>query len=199
MPYDPIKHHRRSIRLKEHDYAQPGDYFVTICTQKRVCLFGDIADCEVRLNKAGQIVDDTWYSLSKRFPSVQLDAFIVMPNHIHGVVFITDEIQPPVGATLVIAKNPVVAQDRAGTRPAPTEGNIKRSSLGQIIGAFKSITTHQYLLGVREHQWLPFDCRLWQRNYYESIIRNKRVLNAIRTYIQANPYNWVNDPDNLEI
>lgn len=190
MPYDPFKHHRRSIRLKDYDYTQPGGYFVTICTQNRAYLFGELSNCEMRLNKAGQMVNDTWHSLPNRFLSVQLDAYIIMPNHVHGIILITDEKQSVVGATTR------VAQDRAGTRPAPTEGNIIRSSLGQIIGAFKSMTTHQYALGVREYRWAPFNRRLWQRNYYESIIRDERAINAIRTYIQANPYNWVDDPDN---
>lgn len=195
MSYDPIKHHRRSIRLKDYDYSQPGGYFVTICTQNRACLFGTIMKGKNHLNKAVCMIKDTWCELPTRFPFVQLDAFVIMPNHVHGIILITDEKQPPVGV-------PLVAQDqngneiRAGTRPAPTEDNVKRSSLGQIIGAFKSITTHQYVLGVRENRWPIFDRRLWQRNYYESIIRNESGLNAIRTYIQANPDKWVDEPDN---
>jgi hypothetical protein len=109
---------------------------------------------------------------------------------------ITDEKQPPVGAPSVVAQDQNGNEIRAGTRPAPTEDNVKRSSLGQIIGAFKSITTHQYTLCVRENRWPSFDRHLLQRNYYESITRNDRGLNAIRIYIQANPDKWVDDPDN---
>ncbi|MCS6925746.1 MAG: hypothetical protein NZ578_07585, partial [Candidatus Binatia bacterium] len=81
MTYDPRKHHRRSIRLKGHDYSQPGAYFVTICTHDRSCLFGDVVDGKMRLNDAGQIVADTWYDLPNHVGGLVLDAFVVMPNH----------------------------------------------------------------------------------------------------------------------
>jgi putative transposase len=90
MAYDPEKHHRRSIRLKGYDYTQPGAYFITICTHGRECLFGEIIDGEMHLNEAGQIVVQTWQDLPNHVPNVQLDAFVVMPNHVHGIIIITD-------------------------------------------------------------------------------------------------------------
>ena len=86
--YDPEKHHRRSIRLKGYDYAQEGVYFVTVCTQDRACLFGAVADGEMQLNNSGQIAKTAWDDLPARFPSVRLDAFIVMPNHVHGIIMV---------------------------------------------------------------------------------------------------------------
>ncbi len=90
MTYDPEKHHRRSIRLKGYDYTQPGAYFITICTHGRECLFGEIIDGEMHLNEAGPIVVQTWWDLPNHVPNVQLDAFVVMPNHVHGIIIITE-------------------------------------------------------------------------------------------------------------
>jgi REP element-mobilizing transposase RayT len=180
VAFDPEKHHRRSIRLSGYDYAQAGAYFVTICAQNKACVFGQITDGQVKRNEAGHMLQCVWDALPGRFPTVELDAFVVMPNHIHGVVVIAQN----VGATLVVAQD----QRRAGTRPAPT--------LGDIVGAFKSITTHQYALGVKERGWPPFTRRLWQRNYYEHVIRNEISLSAIRLYIEGNPVLWPYDHDN---
>lgn len=167
MPYDPNRHHRRSIRLKGYDYSQAGAYFITLCTQDRACLFGKVVNGEMRLNDAGRMVLAEWNRLPERFPHLVLDAFVVMPNHVHGILVITDPaptVGATVGATLVVA---------------PTVGNI--------IGAFKSRVTVEYIRGVKTSGWPPFRGRLWQRNYYEHIIRNERALNAIRQYIMENP------------
>jgi REP element-mobilizing transposase RayT len=173
MPYDPNRHHRRSIRLKGYDYSQAGAYFITLCTQDRACLFGKVVNGEMRLNDAGRMVLAEWNRLPERFPQVVLDAFVVMPNHVHGILVITDPaptVGATVGATLVVA---------------PTVGNI--------IGAFKSRVTVEYIRGVKTSGWPPFRGRLWQRNYYEHIIRNERALNAIRQYIMENPRRWHRD------
>jgi len=176
MPYDPNRHHRRSIRLKGYDYSQAGAYFITLCTQDRACLFGKVVNGEMRLNDAGRMVLAEWNRLPERFPQVVLDAFVVMPNHVHGILVITDPaptVGATVGATLVVAPT------------APTVGNI--------IGAFKSRVTVEYIRGVKTSGWPPFRGRLWQRNYYEHIIRNERALNAIRQYIMENPRRWHRD------
>jgi len=159
--------HRRSIRLRGYDYTQAGAYFVTICTQDRACLFGEIIDGQMRLNDRGAMVHQEWINLPHRFPNIDLDAFIVMPNHIHGIIVITDV--DPVGAGLVPALPSAPNEEgvtisgasgatRATTRVAPTAGGT--------VGAFKSITTVRYTHGVKHYG------RLWQRNYYEHIIRN---------------------------
>jgi len=179
MPYDPNRHHRRSIRLKGYDYSQAGAYFITLCTQDRACLFGKVVNGEMRLNHAGRMVLAEWNRLPERFPQVVLDAFVVMPNHVHGILVIADP-APTVGAT--VGATPTVG---ATTRVAPTVGNI--------IGAFKSRVTVEYIRGVKTSGWPPFRGRLWQRNYYEHIIRNERALNAIRQYIMENPRRWQMD------
>jgi putative transposase len=185
MKYNPGKHRRRSIRLKGYDYSQAGVYFVTICTKDRECLFGDIVDREMRSNDVGQMVHRTWNDLPIRNPGIETDEFVVMPNHVHGIIVI-------VGAPLVGAHSSGMvidnAKTRAGTRPAPT--------LGDVVGAFKSITTHQYTDGVRQKNWPPFYGKLWQRNYYEHIIRSEQSLQEIREYIINNPLKWEFDRNN---
>ena len=180
MKFDPEKHHRRSIRLKGYDYAQAGAYFVTICTQNRECLFGKVVDGGMWLNDAGQMVAIAWQQLPQRFPQVAIDAFVVMPNHLHGIIIITK--LSDVGAGLV---------------PAPLDEAKASTGLGNIVGAFKSITTHEYTIGVRQRNWLPFSGKLWQRNYYENIIRDQRALNNIRQYIAENPLKWSSNAENI--
>ena len=171
MRYDPDKHHRRSIRLKNYDYARPGMYFVTICAQNRDLLFGDIVNDVMQLNPAGQTVQAIWEALPERFPDIGMDEFVVMPNHFHAILVIEER------------------------RPAGEDGTATRnvSTLGDMIGAFKSITTHEYIQGVKHKGWPPFDRRLWQRNYWEHVIRNEAVLDKIRQYVRTNPASWIND------
>ena len=125
MAYDPEKHHRRSIRLPEYDYSQPGAYFVTICTQNRLCLFGDVVNAEMVLNDAGRMVEAEWRALPERFLQVESDEFIVMPNHLHGIIIITDSgTFTDVGAPLVGAPGAETGAgtgQRAGTRPVPLQ------------------------------------------------------------------------------
>lgn len=159
MPYDPRRHHRRSIRLKGYDYTAPGAYFVTICVQGRACLFGAADRGGIALNDAGVMVQAEWLALPARFPTLRLDAFVVMPDHMHGIVVILE----------------------------PRAGDVH---LGDAVGAFKSLSTNAYICGVRQHSWPPFGRRLWQRNYYEHVVRDEAALNRIRSYIVANPGRW---------
>jgi hypothetical protein len=131
VKYDPAKHHRRSIRLKEYDYTQAGAYFVTVCTQGQACLFGEVVDGEMRVNYAGRMVIAEWEMLPKRFPNVVLDAFVVMPNHVHGILVITDAI--PVGAGSpcpyrITAQTPAGVETPAG---AQTANRIGRDRIGR--------------------------------------------------------------------
>ena len=186
MKHDPDRqHHRRSIRLKGYDYSKAWAYFVTICTQNRESLFGDIVDEEIRLNDAGHMVRDVWHKIPEHFPHADIDEFIVMPNHVHGIIVIVGA--PLVGADSFGTVNPD-AENRAGTRPAPT--------LGDVVGVFKSITTHQYTDGVRQKNWPPFNGKFWQRNYYEHIIRGEEEMDRIRRYITDNPAKWADDENN---
>ena len=298
MPYDPNRHHRRSIRLKGYDYSQAGAYFITICTQDRACLFGKVVNGEMRLNDAGRMVLAEWNRLPERFPHLVLDAFVVMPNHVHGIVVITNPATddtattaptivgtglvpvpnagtmgavpdagtmgaaPDTGAmgaapdagtmgaapnagamgaapdagmmgavpnagTMGAAPNAgalgaapnagtmgaapdagamgaapdagmmcAVPDDGATTRVAPTVGDIVAPTVGDIVGAFKSRVTVEYIRGVKTSGWPPFRGRLWQRNYYEHIIRNERALERIRDYILTNPLHWHLDREN---
>ena len=138
VKYNSERHHRRSLRLKGYDYTQNGAYYVTICTQKRQCLLGTIKKGEMVLNEAGHKVKKLWDELPEKHPVIEIDQYIIMPNHMHGIICIVGA--PLVGALSV--ESPMGGNDRAGTRPAPT------TSLGDIVGIFKSISTHQYAVHV---------------------------------------------------
>ena len=164
-----IEKSRRSIRLKDFDYSQSGAYFVTIVTHQRRCFFGEVAGGDVQLSEAGRIVNEMWQRLSERFDNVSADSFVVMPNHVHGIV--------TVGAQLI-------APDGAG------DGAMNRApTLGQIIRAVKAASTYR----IRQSTGLE---ALWQRNYYEHVIRDGKSLDRIRRYIAENPARWQFDPNN---
>lgn len=198
MKYDPDIHHRRSIRLRGYDYSSAGAYFVTFCVHGRECLFGDIADGEMRPNGAGRMVAEVWQNLPGRFPLVELDEFVVMPNHFHGIVIISGRGEPCVRPPLDVAKPCVrpdlIAVEKPGDHKDRPYGT-RDDSLGRIVQAFKSETTVGYTRGVRTFHWPPFASRLWQRNYYEKVIRDDAELAAIREYILFNPHNWMQDTE----
>lgn len=133
------------------------------------------------LNDVGKMADQCWQHLTCRFANIKLDEYIIMPNHIHGIIMI-------VGAPLVGAQNKLSIRKWAGIKPAPT--------LGDIIGAFKSLTTNNYIQNVKQHHWPQFPGKLWQRNYYEHVVRNDDDLLKIRQYIINNPVNWEKDEYN---
>ena len=185
MKYDPDIHSRRSIRLKGYDYSQAGAYFVTICTQNQECFFGEIVDGNMVLNDAGRMVQTVWDELPQYYPGVDVDMFQIMPNHIHGiVVFIGD-----VGA------GPRARPDDIGQ----PQGVAPTMSLPDIAHRFKSFTTKSYIDGVKQKNWPKFPGKLWQRNYYEHIIRNENELNSIREYIYYNPLKWELDRENPNV
>ena len=184
----PEARRRRSIRLKGYDYSRTGAYFVTTVTQNRLCLFGDVVGDEMHLNEAGIMAQEMWETLPHRFPGIDLDAFVIMPNHIHGIIAINE----PVGASVVSAQdNSMATGERATTRVAPT--------LGDVMGAYKSLTTIEYSRGVTTWGWQSFDRRLWQRNYYERVIRDGRELDRAREYIANNPMQWALDSENPDV
>ena len=167
------KPRRRSIRLEEYDYSQAGAYFVTLCTLNRECLFGNITEGKMILNAAGRIVSDSWVWLARQYDYVLLDESIIMPNHLHGIIVIEDRRRPNAG----------------GSRTAPTME--KQKSLGRLVGAFKTISTKK-INQTRATQ----SAKLWQRNYYEHVIRNDEELNRVREYISHNPLKWELSRDN---
>jgi len=159
--FDSDIHHRRSIRLKGYDYSQPGAYFVTIASYQREPLFGEIQEFSMFLNQYGKTVHNYWDRIPGHYSNISLDAFIVMPNHIHGIIIIDD-----VGA---------------GLKPAPTE----RYPLYEIIRAFKTFSARQ-INKMRGAPGIP----VWQRNYFERIIRDEKELDSIREYINNNINAW---------
>lgn len=175
--FDPARHHRRSIRLKSYDYTAAGAYFVTNVTHQRECLFGEIVDGEMRLNPLGEIAALTWEWLTQQYPYVDLDAWVVMPNHLHGILIM--DVGARRDAPLPCAPQP----------DAPPIN--KRKPLGQLIGAFKTVSAKR----INEHRAAP-GRPVWQRNYYEHIIRNEAALARIRAYIHNNPAQWALDNDN---
>lgn len=167
MAYDPKIHHRRSIRLKEYNYSRNGWYFITICSYDKKCIFGKIVHESVELTRIGKIVNVFWYEIPNHFKNAQLDTFIVMPYHIHGIIVITD--------------------DCTGVVPTP------KRILGQIVVYYKYQTTK-----IINKMNKTTGSQLWQRNYYEHIIRNIDDLNKIREYIIQNPLKWALDRENPE-
>ena len=192
--YNPSIHYRRSIRLKGYDYSRPGMYFITICCQDRECRFGYIENQTMILNQFGIIARNEWYKLPKRFNNLQLDVFQIMPNHIHAIIILNES---PVRATPADAPNdddPADApneQDGAGASPAPIMASISNPTVGDIVGAYKSLVANECLKIFKSKNEKMG--KLWQRNYYEHIIRNHQSFKTIANYIMNNPARWNDD------
>ncbi len=187
MKYHPDRHHRRSIRLKGYDYRQAGAYFVTFVTQDRAPLFGEVTEGDMRLNDAGRLVQKVWKEIPSHFPYVELDAFVIMPNHVHGILVI---VSATVGATH--ASPPQMNAEPNDALPPPLHASgPTRQSIGAIVGSFKSAASK----GINEWRGTP-GASVWLRNYYEHIIRDEESLNRIRGYIDANPAQWADDREN---
>ncbi|MGB0929229.1 MAG: transposase [Chitinophagales bacterium] len=211
--YDPNKHHRRSIRLKDYDYSQEGLYFITICVKNWNHLFGYIEDGVMFLNDAGKLVEREWLKIPNRFQNTRLHEYVVMPNHFHSILEIVDV--DNVGASLVDAQKTDIEKSKTGGivqdsdqlqnnglnienigQPqgiAPTIEPTTKKTIGDMIGAFQSIVTVEYIRGVKNCGWQRFDKKLWQRNYWEHIIRNEKAYQNISNYIINNPQKWEND------
>lgn len=200
--YNPNIHHRKSIRLKGYDYAQAGLYFITICCQDRICRFGDVVNGEMILNELGIIARDEWVKLVERFPNFELDVFQIMPNHMHGIILLNDI---SVGATLAVAQNESVAQNKS---VAQNESVTQNESVAQnesvigaeaspaptvsdIVGSYKSLVSNGCLSICKSKNETMG--KLWQRNYYEHIIRNEKSYQTISEYIINNPAKWQDD------
>jgi REP element-mobilizing transposase RayT len=160
--YDPEIYHRRSIRLREYDYSQAGLYFITICTQNRLHLLGKIVNGEMILNDAGKMILGIWHEIPIDFQNVRLREFVIMPNHIHGIIEI-----PPL--------------------------NDNDASLSDMVQSFKRHSTIEYIQMVKRNMLPPFNKRVWQRNYWEHIIRNDDEYGKIVQYVVDNPCKWDTD------
>ena len=208
MRYNPEIHHRRSIRLKNYDYSRNGLYFITICTENRLCLFGDNVGAgskpalcngksdqninpvskrtslepastimnpeytEMQINDLGKIVEYTWFDLVNHIDNIKLHEFIVMPNHVHGIIEITNDINFDI-------------QQRAGLEPAPTN---RTKSFSEIIRQLKTFSARR----INHLRKMPGRA-VWQRNYYEHIIRNEKSYLELSDYVINNPLRWQED------
>lgn len=177
--YDPDRHHRRSVRLNEYDYTRSGRYLVTICSHDREHLFGDVTGGRMILNSFGDIVAQEWLRTATVRAYVELDEWIVMPNHMHGIVVL---ITYRVGPTRRVA-HPARDGTRTAARRGPAAG-----SLGAIVGQFKSAAARRINV-LRESPGVP----MWQRSFHDRIVRDPAALQRIRGYIRANPAAWAED------
>ena len=162
---------RKSLRLKNYDYTQNGFYFITICIQNKACLLGEIIDKKMVLNDAGLMIEKIWHEIPRYYEGFLIHEFIVMPNHIHGIIEIS-------------------SYGSCGRTQGPSPTGL---SLSDVVQRFKTLTTNKYIQGVKNYHWKRFDKHLWQRSYYEHIIRNEKTLVEIQTYIINNPINWEKD------
>ncbi len=178
--YNPQKHHRRSIRLKGYDYSQAGLYFITICCQNKECLFGQIVNNEMILNNAGKYADKCWLEIPQHLPNAILHEHIIMPNHVHGIIELSD----------VGAENFLPLQQSNEPKQNDFQKMIPRS-IGSIVKGFK-IGVTKWMRSVRMEDFPP-QRPVWQRNYYEHIIRNEQSYQVISEYIINNPAQWEED------
>ncbi|MGD1862872.1 MAG: transposase [Leptolyngbyaceae cyanobacterium] len=237
MPYNPDKHHRRSLRLPHYDYTSPGAYFITICVHQRQCLFGEIVNGAMQLNEFGEVARSHWLRLPQHRVHVRLDAFVIMPNHMHGIIVLDTSTDPIIGthvgaglaqtssnptnnnapkpAPTAHPQNNDVGLDRHGlnadetrspgcdgvgfgrhglnmdeTRsPKPTPpgklGGGKRHDIPEIVRGYKTFSARR-INRLRRIRGVP----VWQRNYWERIIRDETALRNIRRYIRNNPASW---------
>jgi putative transposase len=191
---------RKRIRIPGYDYSQPGGYYVMVCTKDRLCLFGNIENEAMIANQLGEIVIESWLWLQKQYSYVILDDFGIMPNHFHGTLFVADVLRRGGSRTALqeihephLADGNIEGFARGGSRTAPT-GVEHIKPLGGLIGAFKTISTKQINL-LRQ---TPGQV-VWQRNYYDHIIRDDTDLARIRKYILDNPLQWSLDQENPEL
>jgi putative transposase len=213
LRFDYEEHHRHSIRLKGYDYTQAGAYFVTVVAQDRACRFGKVTDGITDLNDAGRMAQKVWDELPIFYPGVLVDACVVMPNHVHGIIVLVGAAPrgrpgPGSGPGLAPGRPRPPEPERGQARgPAPTimptiiTGSVGETgtgglSLADVVHRFKTLTTKWYTDGVHQLGWSAFRGRLWQRNYFEHVIRDETALERIRRYIDDNPARWAQDEEN---
>lgn len=200
MKYNPLIHNRKSIRLKGYDYSQSGAYFITICTNKKENIFGEIINDLMVLNEKGKIIQNEWEKTNQIRPEIIIDEYIIMPDHIHGIIIISNPVGVNRNSPQIDNNSPSVSNSPQIDNNPPNVSNTPqmleninrqnklqspKKTIGSIVRGFKSTTTKQINL-IRN----TYDESLWQRDYYDRIIRDEEELNAIRKYIQNNPLNW---------
>ncbi len=198
--YNPKIHNRRSIRLKGYDYSQKGLYFVTMVVKSRACLFGEIVNRQMILNEAGSMINKWYNELGNKYPDIRCLEHIVMPNHFHCIIENTGaNVYKEKGAQEGGYVGPPQLGPPQQPCPIPDEpilGEHKGSPLWRVIQWFKTMSTNEYIRNVKNNDWPRFDGKLWQRNYYEHIIRDERSNLAIAAYITNTPSLWDNDSIN---
>ena len=180
MTYDPERHHRHSIRLKNYDYAEAGAYLVTVCIERRECLLGEIIDGQMAVNEWGQVAGEVWEQIAERWPTVDLDVSVVMPNHTHGIVILRDEGQA--------GEEGSDGTEGGGTPPLQIRA---KPTLGAVVAYWKYQTSKR----INAARQTP-GTRVWQRNFHDRIIRSEEMLDNTRAYITHNPARWGEDVDN---
>ncbi len=211
MKFNPKLHHRQSIRLKGYDYSQSGSYFITICARERECIFGEIKESKTILSHLGQLVEQEWLALPHRFPHIDLDEYVVMPNHFHGIIHIavgaglaSAQLESAQLASAQIASAQIASAQIASAqidapqfKPEQLNPTPSIATLGDIVCAFKSLVFKRHYDLIRNNH-LDEVAKCWQRNYWERIIRNHQEYNNIQNYIITNPERWSQDSDNLD-
>ncbi len=207
MTYNPKIHNRQSIRLKGYDYSQSGLYFITICCQNNAHMFGRIINGEMILNDAGKMIEKWYYELQNKYPDKRCHEMVVMPNHFHCILENMDiDSSDTHGRTSPRGRPRGCSEIETGLFDShetiekmfdvpPYGPNNKKyqSPLGDAIGWFKTMTTNEYIRGVKTLGWKRFDKKLWHWNYFDRIIRNQYAYNNITRYIKNNPENWKKD------
>jgi len=210
--YNPRTHRRNSLRLKGYDYSQPGLYFLTICCQDRMPCFGYIIHSKMHLSDAGKMIEKWYFELENKFPHIKCHAMVVMPDHFHCMIEIITKGQTYVSAHSPNANhgdhgdhanpgenaNPANHANHAnhgdhanpGANANPGRGEHIGSPLPLVIQWFKTMTTNEYIRGVKTLNWVPFNKKLWQRNYHDIIVRDNHAFQTISTYILQNPRKW---------
>ncbi|HVN49574.1 MAG TPA: transposase [Bacteroidota bacterium] len=193
-----MRRRRKNIRLKGYDYSLAGAYFVTVCTNNRAHIFGEIHHGEMMVNDAGNMAERWFKELEHKFPDVQCDVFICMPDHIHFIIINTGNNIPIVGADPCVCPKethvcpnendlPVFPNDDKNMGEQNVMGEHKGSPLPKIVQWYKTMTTNEYIRHVKNDGWNMFVGKLWQRNYFDRVIRNNKELDNIRKYIYYNP------------
>lgn len=209
--YNNLINNRQSVRLKNYDYSSEWLYFITISVHNKLCLFWNIKDWNFELFDSWKMIRIEWMNLENKYANIKLHNFVVMPNHFHGIIEIigeNDDCDICRGKPCVCLNNTnnwpnntnnfsnnTNNLERVNTRFTPTwwKFNYNKNSISAIIQWFKSITTNEYIKNVRNNNWWAFNKILWQRNYYEHIIRDEESYNKIVEYIENNPKKWDED------
>ena len=193
MVYNSEIHHRRSVRVKGYDYSQDEAYFVTVCAYNKQCLFGNIAGRKMELNGAGEMVDCWWRRLSEKFPETVLDKYEIMPNHFHVIIVVRSVGAIPCNRPISVVpvfKRVKQNMGEGENMVSPVRIQNTYDGLGRYVSWFKRMTTNEYIHNVKSGKFPVLEKTVWQRNYYEHIIRGDDDLDRIREYIANNPINW---------